>query len=230
MYSAFTLDAYQLWRPRSPNVPRIHDDSSGHLRTRPPQSEPHPFAPPLAAYLADECGPNSAYTDHNAAMEQAYLSGASDIPLLGPTTLQRLDKLRKIRATGYTTIVPIGIGRTMAQMDQEAGEEAENLLACERSHALPVEPIDNAESDLEELGDLSGLDSLMAADLDADVVDADEADVFSSGGLTPDAFMAADVEYQADHSLDEVERVPTLPTTVSAGRRCDDSDVDMTFD
>lgn len=254
MYSAFSVDAYQFWRPRG-GTPRVHEENQPHtpaqsLHRHLYQSDhEHQFAPPLAAYLADQCGPDDAATEYNAAVEQALLSGATDVPLLPPATLRRLDALRRIRATGYTTLVPIGVGATMAEMDRDADADVlevqvENL---DRNGEVNREGNGDTIAEITDGGDSAGeaghVDvGNMEADLDDGVFDADGDTFHSSGGSTPDGFMAEDVEYQDDHSLGlesayepatvelEVRTQSTAPTAVSTARRCDDSDVDMTFD
>lgn len=268
MFSAFSVGSYQLWRPRR-NTPRVHEENQLHAQTQSLHrhlhlsEQEHHFAPPLAAYLADQCGPDDAATEYNAAVEQALLSGATDVALLLPTTLRRLDALRRIRATGYTTLVPIGVGATMAEMDREA--EADLLEVQVENLEVPRPPgAEEDEGNHHTSGNDTGVEGNrthhsemhegnsvldanvgnMDADLDDDVFDADADTFHSSGGSTPDGFMAEDVEYQDDHSLGvesayepvtaELELSSrfqsTAPTAVSTARRCDDSDVDMTFD
>lgn len=249
---SISIDTYQLWRRRG-TTPRVHEESlpptpSLH-RIRAQSDLEHHFAPPLSAYLADQCGAHDAAAEYNAAVEEARLSGASDVPLLAPATLRRLDALRRIRATGYTTLLPIGVGATMAEMDREADADllevqVENLAAGEAEAS-----VSGAGAGLGHLEGGAGLDADLdagdlGADLDDGVLDADGDTFDSSGGATPDGFMAEDVEYQHDHSLGldlayepvtaelgvTAPTLSTAPTAVSTARRCDDSDVDMTFD
>lgn len=186
--------------------------------------EPDLFAPPLSAYLTEECGPSSVHTEYNTAKQLARMSGTTDVPLLSPGLLKRLQALRKIRSTGYTTLSPIGVGKTMAQIDADAHIDEEDSHCVQENS---VQGTTHAETlvVLNELVNISNVTAAangatrapfegssnatmdMARDLDAQVVDADNSDTFDDDLddhvelLVHDGFMAEEVEYQNDHSL-----------------------------
>lgn len=259
MYStAFSLDAYSLWRPQNHYTQRVHEEASsqgqnhhqnhnhvlgnGHaqgainlqnlnnlnLRLFCPQNrrqnlpvEANQYAPPLSAYLTEECGPSAVYTEYNTTKQLAVVTGSTDVPLLSPHLLRRLQTLRRIRATGYTKIAPIGIGRTMAQIDSEAQVEDEDSqyiqenLVQGSTHAetlTDLAAVNNNRSNVVNLDSATSMipnDNILGIehDLDAQVVDADASEVYSDDldghheSIGHDGFMAEDVEYQNDHSL-----------------------------
>lgn len=213
-----------------PNGPYIHGNGQNHTtsmasqatgsnRLFSPQNHLHNlpadvshYAPPLSAYLTEECGPSGVYTEYNMAKQLALVSGSTDMPLLSPMLLKRLQTLKKIRTTGYNLIVPIGIGKTMAQLDAEAQMNdddshcvQENLVhGTTNAEALAVMDANvNPNQEPGTTDNVLGMDR----DLDAQVVDADASDTFDEDfdnhveSLGHDGFMAEDVEYQNDHSL-----------------------------
>lgn len=218
------------------------------------------FSPPLAAYLSETCGPNLVFAQYNRDVQLAALSGRKDVLALSPQNLARLDAIRRVRAAGYTTIAPLGVNRTMAQIhfDDELEEEDSQAVHAENSGTANGSTAVTAESPAQIYPDNGGAPLLadLDRDLDAGVADADASDMLESSGageLTTDAFMAEEMEYQDDHSLD-IERdlansglessalataapsgpntamassASTAATTVETGRACDDSDMDM---
>lgn len=187
----------------------------------PPEVPPEAiqYAPPLSAYSAEHCGLSVAYTEYNRALQMMAFTGTKDVPVLSPQVLKRLDILHRIRATGYDSLAPVGINRTMREMDEEAqleeededapGVQAENLTAAGTTHAgdiLVLIPQNSPNLTSQVLPELP-VNVFPEADLDAHVPDADASELSVGESLsrsdsdTPDAFMAEDVEYQYDHSL-----------------------------
>lgn len=228
----------------------------GQSRLQLPQIEPDHFAPPLSAYLTEECGASAVYTEYNTAQQLAMVLATNDVPLLTPGLLRRLQALRDIRSTGYTTLSPIGVGKTMAHIDAEAQlEEEESHCVQENSvHNIAAETLDvlantsnlggtgNSGSSRADRGTEHVLD--MARDLDADVEDADNSDSYDEDlsdhmdSVADDGFMAQEVEYQNDHSLgtDTLTRFLTAPiadtpmTAVSGAVLACDEDMDMAIE
>ncbi|OBA23590.1 hypothetical protein METBIDRAFT_9837 [Metschnikowia bicuspidata var. bicuspidata NRRL YB-4993] len=243
----------------------------------PPGAVQH--APPLAAYSPAQCGPSEAVAEYSRAVQRAAWGGGRDVAVLLPRVLARLDTLRRLRATGHATLAPVGVHRTMRELAEEAclaaaddapGGHAENLVASHAGDALglaaagsplgagdalppnTLAPANTLAPGLAAMGVLFPDVDLDAGvpdadlDLDAGVPDAD-LDVGSDAG--PAAYMAADVEYQHDHSLwpasgaatsasvstGSVLPAPSAATRPSStlappSRACDDSDVDMTLE
>lgn len=237
------------------NVRIINQNSPHNL----PAEASH-YAAPLSAYLADECGSSSFYTHYNTAKQLAHVTGSQDVPLLSPALLKRLHTLRKIRATGYTTIAPTGIGKTMAQIDADAQIEEDDLALCVQENLGhgPGHSEIHADNSVGETHnqDPAESDPLlgMERDLDAQIVDADTSGAFSddlddqndAGGHG--GFMAADVEYQEDHSIGRdtatLDRSGGIANSSILGHLtgsassaltgnvlgCDDSDMDMAIE
>ena len=177
------------------------------------------YAPPLSSYSAEHCGLSVAHTEYNRALQKMAFTGLRDLPLVSPLVQKRLTQLRQIRSTGYDTLAPIGINKTMRDLDEEAqldeedmdsqGIQAENLVAASTTQVLQ----NGANVSSVSAADGPGLEAAPASiflpetDLDAHVPDADASDLSPQEALsrsrseTPDGFMAEDVEYQFDHSL-----------------------------
>lgn len=136
------------------------------------------------------------------------------------------ERLIEIRNTGYSTIRPIGIGKTMEEIDYAqrgySGVEdsaINNNVAAENSNedemsTMPLNMGEQEEVDLDaEILDADALQS------DDDDEDEDEDDEFQNSDdhdvshhphhlrrnqgyiMDDEGFMAAEVEYQDDHSL-----------------------------
>lgn len=247
MYSAApSLDPYSLWRLQSHFTPRVHEENTlnqnpphGHSQTpgvrllrvqithQDLPAEANHYSLPLSAYPADETGPSSVYSEYNTTRQLAALSGTSDVPLLSPMVLRRLQTLRSIRSTGYTQISPIGVGRTMAQIDVDKVDpddsncvqenlvhNAQTLVVLEAD--LAISGVDSASISETGISGVSGHSFGMDRDLDAQIVDADSSDTFDgAANASHDGFMAEEVEYQHDHSLGEDEASTTRPGGVS---------------
>lgn len=167
---AFTVDTYDEWRGVNRTTP-VHLQAENRQPTdsrsrNTKATRDTPVAPPLAAYLADAPGPRT-YHDPEQRSEK-YAS------ILTPEMSMKLDKLRLIRLTGYYTLAPIGVNKTMAQLDYEAQEmededcdvgQAENLNANVSTTIYQDAP--------------SGISEAAAGrDLDADIEDIDASGSF----------------------------------------------------
>ncbi|KAI5951102.1 hypothetical protein KGF54_004176 [Candida jiufengensis] len=165
--------------------------------------EPKQFAPPLASYTAEFPGP-----------DPLKLNRSNDLSILIKIKQEQLDKIRN---TGYSTIRPIGIGKTMEEIDYMKQQTTSSIDDELNDHIIEAAENTNEEE----------LDTLpLQQDLDAQILNADETinsedfeddeDSFSDGPgflvpgppqlqqhqqLDDEGFMAADVEYQDDHSL-----------------------------
>lgn len=161
------------------------------------------FAPPLVAYLAEYPGALVAQLEYTIKTQSA---GIHNAPLLTPLTERKLERARKIRHLGYLTLVPIGVERTMEQIDVE---ESRRHAVTQSEEANPT-----AENSME---------SSAAADpevnLDDHIMNSDE--YHQDSDHDDDGFMADDVEYQDDHSIsNEANLYMSLASTnnASSGR------------
>lgn len=249
MYSTTPCVNFSPWRQHT-WTKRVHEENHQNgtsqapslhslaQESRVPPPEASQFSPPLAAYSTEKCGPNLEYVRYNRSIQLAALSGLRDGVLLSPQNLTRLEALRRIRATGYTTLAPVGVCRTMAQIhyDAQLEDEDSQVVQAENLGTVGASTTVGADSpavfaDNAVLGD-------MDRDLDASVPDADTSDDgVGEDSLTPDAFMAEDVEYQDDHSLEGepvfsvgVEARTASTVTSAPLRNCDDSDMDMVLE
>lgn len=242
--SSLPFNSKSPWRTRSGWTKRVHETNQGGplhisvsvnapgLHNLAKESHEFPveaiqYAPPLAAYSASHCGLSIASAEYNRALQMMSFTGVRDIPILTPQILHRLDNLRQIRNMGYDLLAPIGINRTMRDLDEEAhiaeddaespAGHAENLLTTGTHQAIDpltlalLNGVSMTTSSAANVSapeiSLPANDLLPEADLDARIPDADVDDLSGdesapvSDGYTPDAFMAEDVEYQSDHSL-----------------------------
>lgn len=233
-------------RPTPSRTPRLHENTnkpSTEKATKRP-SNIH-FAPPLAAYRADKCGFDPYIAHFNSAKQLAALRGESEVPELSPQTVERAQTLQNLVATGYSTIVPVGVGKTMAKIDYDAEMgTAETALTTQNEH--PISTADRSHDDV--VPDLPA----ESRDLDADIADADSNDsdegIFSNGDLSDSGFLAANANVYSRGSenlafdtllvsvgtlgtlgsvLDTAQTVAHLASTEA--HECSD-DVDMTFE
>ena len=211
------------------------------------------FSPPLSAYSADYPGASlsqleytiqtlATSTSHNLFQSRLLISAT-------PLAQSKIDQLERIRNTGYNSIRPIGIGRTLEELDFENantagaghfGEVSQEITFSNLAAAAAAENTNEQLSALWTSGiNTSGTREEGGAagpeiDLDAQVFNADE---FSDDGVNDEAFtddsdevldaqenglrrregdtdlesyrtniddedfMAAEVEYQDDHSI-----------------------------
>ncbi|KAI5963608.1 uncharacterized protein KGF55_002488 [Candida pseudojiufengensis] len=157
------------------------------------------IAPALSSFTADFPGPNLS-----------EVNNSNDLSLLLKVKQQQLDN---IRLTGYSIIRPIGITKTMAEIDYL--KEQNSNIVNDESYNNISEAAENSR--IEEAETLP-----LQQDLDAQILNADET--LNSEDFEEDensisdepsfqarqnlhiqnvdeGFMAADVEYQDDHSL-----------------------------
>ncbi|KAK6458926.1 Apc15p protein-domain-containing protein [Scheffersomyces xylosifermentans] len=81
------------------------------------------FAPPLSAYTAEYPGASSLQLDYiiqsTSSMTGFTPSTGASILTTTPLAQSKVEQLERIRNTGYTTIRPIGIDRTMEEIDYD---------------------------------------------------------------------------------------------------------------
>lgn len=133
------------------SLPPIHAAASGSSPTP-------PFAPPLGAYLPDYAGVSEVHAAYHRQLQKNHFSN-HPVPLIDPEFLSRVQHLQRIRHTGFGSIVPVGIGKTMAQLESE--RHVEEDLPPQAENSVDASRV---------------FDSGMERDLDADVVDVDASD------------------------------------------------------
>lgn len=211
---------YELDRKNGGGHEEEHlEDQRKHLRSL--------FAPPLVAYSAEYPGASVSQLEYTI---KTQTTGVLNAPLLTPLAQRKLERARRIRNSGYTTIVPIGVEKTMEQIDYDESRRyalneqedqsypptAENSTANDSmnpniSETAPQEEV-NLDDEIinsdeyhqmsDDFGDNED-DSEAIANTRYEAASDDETLAgFGDDVLNADdGFMADDVEYQDDHSL-----------------------------
>ncbi|KAI5948840.1 hypothetical protein KGF57_005238 [Candida theae] len=184
------------------------------------------FAPPLSSYTAAFPGPDPFQLE-----QLQILRSDKPQPSIDDLTLLirvKEERLMRIRNTGYSTIRPIGIGRTMEEIDYaQRGYTAiedsaiNNNVAAENSNeeemsTMPLNVGEQEEVDLD--AEILDADALQSDEEEEEEEEEEDDDDDEEDGdqsipaqhyiprdqgyvLDDDGFMAAEVEYQDDHSL-----------------------------
>lgn len=153
------------------------------------KQKPELVQPPLSAYSSEFPGVTNYQSNYPYSL----------------STQIKLNRLNQIKYFGYKSLKPIGINKTMEQMDHE-----NNALEANMTTTLENDVIDpNLQRDLDVDVDLD--DSIPNFDSDADLNLNEEED---------EGFMAEEVEYQNDHSLGtstigNAEAVGGIPRTMN---------------
>lgn len=182
----FSVDSYDSWRNPRRRVPRVHEQIKEAHQRKPASSDLSSYmAPPLSAYLPSEPGACMFDTQYNNAKQEGY-----SLHLLTPPASRKLERLRSIGCVGYDTIAPIGIDKTMAQIDYEAREledDDSNLVQVENlaSHMSPSALHEDSEQN-QDL-DAQVLDADAAADNSAEILSDDDHDFNSLDDMRNDA-------------------------------------------
>lgn len=124
------------------------------------------FAPPLLAYSADYPGASLAQLEYTI---QSTAANASHKYTTSPLIQLKIDQLEQIRNTGYTSIRPIGIEKTLQEVDYEESRQNNASYHQFEDHSY----LDTAENTNTE--DQSAIAEGPEIDLDAQVVNADES-------------------------------------------------------
>lgn len=190
---------------------RVHEDTGLQKMVNPvaaptPSLRAHPsteippealqFAPPLAAYTAGRCGADEMFLEYNSTLQSAALRGVKDMALFLPQTQKKLQMLQRVRETGYFTLRPVGIHKTMAELDRDAVAEedeqrsahAENLAAMMTGEQLSQ--YTHGTGVLEEESDLSGALGISGSGI-----------VGSSGLLASSGVLATGMDRDLDEEL-----------------------------
>ncbi|EGW34318.1 uncharacterized protein SPAPADRAFT_149025 [Spathaspora passalidarum NRRL Y-27907] len=281
--SSFHIDLYSLWNGVSSHPTLIPNESNESKSNAEPQTRStnngvttsdqrkhinNLFAPPLSAYSANYPGACSFQLEYTMRRGTQHNSKMFSIT---PSTQANIEQLDVIRNYGYNTIRPIGINKTMEEIEFE--NSGQFTVTDEQSYGAGVnntgaensgdqqDQQDNSNNTLLLGSNLnaSGLtfqlgDESREVDLDAQILNADdlysgaededddvdsEADTGFRTNLVDEGFMASEVEYQDDHSLNSEinstyvvnsggssslfnsnnasgRTIPTNPTTASA--------------
>lgn len=157
MYSPnFKLNYYDLW----------NENDSKEIEL---------YQPPLSAYSPEYSGSSNLKFNY-------YIQNNTKQPnQISPSIQIKMNKLSTIKYFGYKSLKPLGVNKTMEQMDMEFQETDfgnETNLETNIEH-LVIEEVRE--------GRIEG----NTRDLDDEIPDLD----------SDDGFMAQDVEYQNDHSI-----------------------------
>lgn len=212
MYSPalFTSDSFNLWNPASYSSTKPND-------TEDTKQARHLFAPPMQAYSTDFPG---AYVHELEYTIQTMTSTKSKMGLITPLVQRKIDQLESVRNFGYNSIRPVGINKTLEELEFEQMKR-NNMSEVDDSSYHTIENTNNSRAEPEQ-------------DLDAQIENFDDGD--TSGDvevvnnninisnnvvlnnndiLSDDGFMADDVEYQVDHSLNHQQDIAVSPTFTS---------------
>ncbi|CAN3376801.1 hypothetical protein DIURU_001581 [Diutina rugosa] len=187
------------------------------------------YAPPLSAFSPDAPGGSERELEYTIEVSTNRRSRYS---LITPLVHRKMDELKSIGSTGYTTIRPVGIGRTLGEIEADRTKEMSSLNSAPSSAEATAENTHEG---------ITIATSFPEADLDADVVDMDDGAIAEDSAFLSDeendddGFMADEVEYQPDHSLELVSLAP--PTTSQTSSRvssrrpvAEDPEVSMDMD
>ncbi|CCE80245.1 Piso0_003348 [Millerozyma farinosa CBS 7064] len=241
--SPFSDNLYKLWGrdgglgPSSANRKNYHHHrnslpmgTAGNKEQNEEQREQirQLFAPPLQAYSAEYPGASVSELEYTIVNQT---ESRSDTPLFTPMIQRKLTRLQQIRDHGYSTIIPIGVNKTMEQIDIDVARQ----MQISEHDEVDEHTVENA-------GQVNSVDggynstangtqdnSEVIVDLDADVPNADEededdelddseetqaghdeADIDDNVINEDEGFMAEEVEYQDDHSILTDSRSPAL--------------------
>ena len=226
MYSSnpFPSDLYSLWNRKTRDSKMSSKGEQEHVKNL--------YAPPLSAYSSDFPG-GSLYQ-----LEYTINTTTKSSPLFTNTPLTQLKhaQLAKIRNTGYATIRPIGIVQTMEEIELEkvyysldeqtmdpavvAIENSSDAIVGANASTISIQQqIQQPEIDLD--AQVFNADEIYTG-TDDERDSLDELDVqhmHGQVGITMDdeGFMAAEVEYQEDHSLDSVPNTGILINSSNSG-------------
>ncbi|CAI5756023.1 unnamed protein product [Candida verbasci] len=189
---------YNLWHNHNPK--ELDNVDKKHLKNL--------FAPPLSSYSSNYPGVDILHLDYNNNSTQN-----SQIFTTSPLVQSNFIQLEQIKNYGYSTIRPIGIGKTMEEIDYLNQQNIDDQTQLSQITHIAAE--NSTEGIINNVnGTTISIDNqLPQEDLDAQVLNADENSNSNSEDdesnsntdhnyrIQEDDFMAADVEYQDDHSL-----------------------------
>lgn len=140
---------------------------SQHLR--------HLFAPPLLAYSAENPGPNVTQLDYIIRTKSLNGSAVSSNNLLTPLVVKKLNKLQSISKIGYHSIAPVGINKTMEELDFDQKRRAAYYLQQHLHLQINPDTLRQNDSTIPTVGNTSNsiLEQPEEIDLDANVPDID---------------------------------------------------------
>ena len=187
------------------------------------------FAPPLLAYSAEYPGASLSQLEYTISNQSG---NKQDLPLLTPLIQRKLDRLRQIRNIGYQNIIPVGVGKTMEQIDLEEARHfnmseqqdeafiptAENGDVADNSiNGVPNQSINEEEepeldldANIPNADDVTNDDDDFEDDEFGDVQEEqDEIDLDDHSLNEDEGFMAEEVEYQDDHSI-VTDHIPNM--------------------
>lgn len=183
--------------------------------TKPCENQRAFYAPPLSAFSPDAPGGSERELEYTI---EVGTNRRSRYSLITPLVHRKMDELKLIGSMGYSTIRPVGIGRTLGEIEADKAKELSQVALAPSSEEATAENTHEG---------ISSSAQLPEADLDADVVDMDDGGVAEDLAFLSDeenddvGFMADEVEYQPDHSLELVLLAPpiTLQTLLRVSSR-----------
>ncbi|CAH2353740.1 hypothetical protein CLIB1423_12S01882 [[Candida] railenensis] len=167
------------FRSQPNSSPLIEDQRGHHQHLR------HLFAPPLSAYSVENPGPNVTQLDYIIRTKSLNGNAIPSNNLLTPLVVKKLNKLQSISKVGYHSIAPVGINKTMGELEFEERRRAayyEQQQQQQNSHSqsqsqshINQDTLGQDDSNIPTVGNTSNsiLEQPEDIDLDADVPDID---------------------------------------------------------
>lgn len=120
MYSPSVLssDVYSLWKAPERSL-GSSGTANGEDEHKSVQNSRSLYAPPLMAYSAEYPGASLYQLEYTIASQNGTVGNR-----LPPHSQRKLERLQRIRNTGYNSIIPIGMKKTMRQLDAERTQSA----------------------------------------------------------------------------------------------------------
>lgn len=164
------------FRSQPNGTPLIEDQRAHHQHLR------HLFAPPLLAYSAENPGPSVTQLDYIIRTKSLNGNSIPSNNLLTPLVVKKLNKLQSISKVGYHTIAPVGINKTMGELEFEERRRAAYYEQQQQQHLhlqlqlqINQDTLGQDDSNIPTVGNTSNsiLEQPEDIDLDADIPDID---------------------------------------------------------
>ncbi|KAI3403787.2 hypothetical protein KGF56_003422 [Candida oxycetoniae] len=171
MYSAdlYPRSLHGLWNERAGSSSIFKPTSSTRNRADSNQLK-RLYAPPLSAYTADFSGPDPLRLEYSL---KSRSDGFNRIEDLGPLLCLRNHQMEKVRTTGYSVLRPLGIGRTMEEL-QFANSQLSHIDDVSANNIAEENSNDGEMNTLPLNLEAANTNSNHEIDLDAQILNADE--------------------------------------------------------
>lgn len=159
------------------------------------------FAPPLLAYSAEYPGASLAQLEYTIQTTACF--NGSYKYTTSPLIQQKIDQLEQIRNTGYSTIRPIGIEKTLQEVDYEESRQSHTSYQQLEEHSY----LDTAENTNTEDHSVPTPGPREEVDLDAQIVNADESQNLDEFEDDDDDGGEGEVQFHEDEDSEMLESI-----------------------